>query len=625
MDEPLPEAGTDVVFAVMPFADVGRPSIGVSLLAAAAQAAGWSARIEYCNVAFADRVGADLYATISGSMPPDLLVGEWVFAGDVFGDRLPPPDEYVERVLGRAVSADLAGRIDAARSVRDAYLDACVERILIHRPRIVGFTTTFHQTCACLAVARRLKERRDPPLVVFGGANCEGEMGLQLLQSFPWIDAVASGESDRSFPRLLDTLLGGEPGPVAGVLLRDGPATVQPSAKVVDLDSLPFPDYDDYFAQLAASAHCREAAVHVVIETSRGCWWGAKHHCTFCGLNGETMAFRSKSAERAFAEIQYLVDRHGLRKVGCVDNILDMRYVDTLFPLLADSDLELELFYEVKANLRYEQLVKLHRGGMRQIQPGIESFSNQVLKLMDKGVSGLQNIQLLRWCEELGIDCAWNLLAGFPGEDPGEYARMADLIPLLSHLTPPMSCARLRLDRFSPFHARSEEFGFRRVRPARAYFYVFPLGRREMSRLAYFFDYDYADGRLPEEYLQPVHRAVKDWWASRMAGESRPVLDAAIDDGSLLLTDTRVTPGTEHRFDGVAARVYELCDTAASIERLLRQPELAGRDEEVRAALDRFTQDQLMLAEDGRYLSLAVFRKRPGAAGRQGLEAAAAA
>jgi hypothetical protein len=110
-----------------------------------------------------------------------------------------------------------------------------------------------------------------------------------------------------------------------------------------------------------------------------------------------------------------------------------------------------------------------------------------------------------------------------------------------------------------------------------------------------------------------------------MAGDRRPVLDAEVDGAGLLLTDTRTTPGTQCRLEGVAARVYELCDNAASIERLLRQPDLAGRDDEVRAALDELVRGRLMLAEHGRYLSLAVFRTRTGAAGRQGLEAAAAA
>ncbi len=238
----------------------------------------------------------------------------------------------------------------------------------------------------------------------------------------------------------------------------------------------------------------------LVVETSRGCWWGAKHHCTFCGLNGDTMAFRSKSPERAFAEMAYLSRRHQTRRLGCVGRISTCGKCDTLFPRLAESGLDLDLFYEVKANLRYDQLVKLRRAGVRQIQPGLESLSNQVLRLMEKGCTALQNIQLLRWCQELGIEAAWNILAGFPGEQPAEYEKMARLVPLLTHLAPPCSCAQVRLDRFSPFHVRSEAYGFRRLRPARAYFFVFPLDRRDMDRLAYFFDFDYDDGRQPVEY-----------------------------------------------------------------------------------------------------------------------------
>jgi ribosomal peptide maturation radical SAM protein 1 len=366
--------------------------------------------------------------------------------------------------------------------------------------------------------------------------------------------------------------------------------------------------------------------VHVVVETSRGCWWGVKHHCTFCGLNGDTMTFRSKTPQRAFDEIAYLARRHGLHKVGCVDNILDLRYLDTLFPLLADSGLELELFYEVKANLRHDQLVKLHRGGIRQIQPGIESFSNRILKLMDKGVSGLQNIQLMRWCEELGIDCAYNILAGFPGEPEDEYARMAEIVPLLVHLDPPMSTARLRLDRFSPFHARAEEHGFRRMRPARAYFHVFPLGRRQHNRLAYFFDYDYDDQRLPEAYLEPLRRAVQEWWNERVDPERRPCLDAADDGETILITDTRsVATARRHRLEDIRARVYARCDAATSPERLLREAPFAGREDEVHDALASLEADRLLLADDGRYLSLAVFRSRPDPAQRPRLEATAAA
>ena len=634
------EGTTDVVFVVMPFADVDRPAVGVSLLQAAACAAGWSAATEYCNLAFAESIGVDLYTTISDGMAPDVLVGEWIFADDVFGDRIPPPEDYVNQVLTGNAPPDFLARVAGVRAARAEYLDACTARILARRPRVVGFTTTFHQTCAALAVARRLKESAAPPIVVFGGANCEGEMGEQMLASFDWIDHVASGEADHSFPELLDVLLGGAQGPVDGISSRGtGPQAATSGAKplprpkfgetsrrgpITDLDALPFPDFDDYFAELDASS-LSAATAHLVIESSRGCWWGAKHHCTFCGLNGEAMAFRSKSPQRVFDELAYLTERHGTGRVGVVDNILDMHYVDTLFPLLAKSNLELDLFYEVKANLRYDQLVKMRDAGIRQIQPGIESLSDHVLTLMDKGVSALQNIALMRWCAELGIQCSWNVLAGFPTEQPSEYHRMAEIIPLLTHLDAPMSTARLRLDRFSPFHRDPQRYGFRRVRPSRAYFYVFPLGRREMNRLAYFFDYDYADDRRVEDYLAPVSRAVGAWARAQLSQE-RPRLDAKVEKDGVVVTDTRAVAVTErHELTGVTARVYELCDTARTVAALLREETVGGGAAEVQDAVERLVADRLMLAIKGRYLSLAVFRGRGPATEGANLATTAAA
>ena len=127
------------------------------------------------------------------------------------------------------------------------------------------------------------------------------------------------------------------------------------------------------------------------------------------------MRFRSKSAERASTELRSLVRQRPNLPVSVVDNIIDYRYFRDFIPQLAASELDVDLFYEVKANLRKTQLEELRDAGIRRLQPGIESLSDHVLKLMNKGVRSLQNIQLLKWCKELGLEVHWNLLWGFPG------------------------------------------------------------------------------------------------------------------------------------------------------------------------------------------------------------------
>jgi ribosomal peptide maturation radical SAM protein 1 len=600
----------DVLFAVLPFADVNRPAIGVSLLHSAARQAGFSSRIEYFNLDLAETIGLPLYGTLAYALPPDSLVGEWFFADQVFGTAIPVETDYVSRVLAKYMPDEASRkRILEARQHRAAFIDDCVRRIRAHRPRVVGFTSTFHQTCACLAVAKRLKEGPDPPVIMFGGANCEGEMGLTLIRSFPWIDYVSTGEADLGFPELLAGLLhDGRTEPPPGILCRGDVALTRPTA-LEKLDAQAIPDYADYFARIDASPLRPDLQPVCLVETSRGCWWGAKHHCTFCGLNGETMAFRSKSPGRVFTELALLSRTYQVKRVDCVDNILDVRYIQTLFPRLAASGLGLDLFYEVKSNLRYEQLALLRAGGMRAIQPGIESFSRNVLQLMKKGCSGAQNIQLLRWCKELGIDVGWNILAGFPGESPDDYRAQAELIPLLTHLQPPAACSPIRLDRFSPLYANAQSLGLARVRPAPAYYYAFPLGRNDLAKLAYYFDFDYADGRRPTDYLAPLMSAVQRW-ASAATGDGAPRLDAECDDAGISIADTReVAVGERHRLDGLAAQLYVRCDssqTPAGLESHFG----AWQRSQIHDALERLLAARLMIEIDGHYLSLAVIRNR---------------
>src|SRR4030095_16127246 len=72
------------------------------------------------------------------------------------------------------------------------------------------------------------------------------------------------------------------------------------------LDETPLPRFEEYFDRLAKTSFATEldADVQLVYESARGCWWGAKSHCTFCGLNGSSMAFRSKSPARVVQELR---------------------------------------------------------------------------------------------------------------------------------------------------------------------------------------------------------------------------------------------------------------------------------------------------------------------------------
>lgn len=204
------------------------------------------------------------------------------------------------------------------------------------------------------------------------------------------------------------------------------------------------------------------------------------------------MAFRSKSSERALREITELWDRYADRaaNVLAVDNILDYRYINTLLPQLAQHPKRFSLFYETKANLKKQQIANFAQAHIDRVQPGIESLSTHVLKVMRKGVSALNNVQMLKWCHEYAITPYWNILWGFPGEQPEDYAQANAWAKRIFHLRPPVAFAPVRLDRFSPLFNEAQEFGIKDIKPTLAYEHIFPgLSPQERFDLAYFFEY----------------------------------------------------------------------------------------------------------------------------------------
>ncbi len=258
-------------------------------------------------------------------------------------------------------------------------------------------------------------------------------------------------------------------------------------------------------------------------------------HCTFCGLNGATMAFRSKSAPRALDELTHLATTYPGCDIQVVDNILDLNYFKTLLPDLAARKLNVSLFYETKSNLKKDQVRLLRDSGVLTIQPGIESFSSKVLKLMKKGVSGLQNIQLLKWCKEIGVEPIWYFLMGFPGESPEDYFEMASLSARVCHLPKPSGVNVVRLDRFSPNFNQSGQLGFTKLRPLPFYEFLYDLPEAARYNLAYYFAYDYKVPQDVARYADPLVKSVHAWTTTWKHSE---LVSIDVDD-RLFLLDTR--------------------------------------------------------------------------------------
>ena len=627
MDEEKRVLKSDVVFACMPFWDVFAPSIGLSILKSVLNEQGNSSEILYFTLDFAKIIDPRWHTFIGLNTSNVDQVGEWIFSGALFEQSDEDARRYVDDILqgGNSLhrpmhdkkasyNKQIVERLLEIRSRVPDFLDQCVEGVLKRNPRIVGFTSTFQQHIPSLALAKRLK-LIDPSLyIVFGGANCESVMGAELVKQFPFVDAVVSGEGETSFPNLVDKVLEGkdiEDIEVNGVFTRRNIQHGMPlvSASSISMDEIPVPDYADFFEQFKNLFPDKIKECNVPFETSRGCWWGQKSHCTFCGLNGDTMAFRSKSQGRAIEELLHISSAYPAKKIFVVDNILDMKYFKEFVPRLAELDKQLNLFYEVKANLRKEQVRQLSEAGIREIQPGIESLNDHVLQLMRKGVTGLQNIQLLKWCLEYDVFASWNILWGFPGETSDDYTKFAEIIPLLTHLYPPSVATTIRLDRFSPNFEQADSFGFRDVKPYPVLEYLYPFAEDVLQNLSYFFVSKSSVDADVERYTFPVYKVVEEW--KQVHEES--ALFYVDKTSQLLIIDFRpiaITPLTI--LSGFERSLYLECDTATSYKRLEAFASTYvsefpnGSSVDLDASLERLIIAKLILKQESQYLSLAV-------------------
>ena len=545
--------GPRVLLINAPFGLIEFPHLGTSLIKAATRAAGFACDVLYASIEFARVIGFTEYLTVERAACP-MLLPERPFAGLVsahipsleeyycdlvtpFGEHLWP---FIHAEAPRQIGRDSMRRIEQCAA---EFTENLVARAPLASYDVVAFSSSYGQHLASLAIAKRISEVHPGKIIAFGGANCEGAMGKQLVRSFPFVDYAFSGDGDVSFPLFLETLRDGRPVRIPGVFSRaalaeDDSDLTAPLTRQ-DLNQLPYPDYSDYFAALERAPEGRRYAMGIPIEGSRGCWWGEKHHCTFCGLNGLTMRHRAKTAERFQTELRYLVERYGHKGVMAADNILDRGYIRDLLPRLKKERVHDVLFFEIKANLRKDEVEALADAGITHLQPGIESLSTHVLGLMDKGTTALQNVQLLKWAEEYGITLTWNLLCGFPGETAADYEEMGRLMQKIPHLQPPAAFARISIDRFSPYFDRPHEYGIE-VRPSLAYSYVYDLPAEDVRNLAYWHYYscDNGSSRLsldPPDYARHALRLRAIWeraygkvWLRYSVGGDGRVL---IDDG----------------------------------------------------------------------------------------------
>ncbi len=602
----------------MPWASIRSGSIALGILKRLLRRKRISCDIYHFNLSLAKRMNLYDYEAIALL----LLTGDWLFSQYLFGEygsgELKNNYSQIDEKAKRSVDSLPINYLEIIRDIIPPFLEECLNSVLWDQYVLVGFTSLFTQHASSLLLARKIKERFPHIKIVFGGSNVEGVMGTETLRAFDWIDYVVDGEAEQNFPVLVKNILAGNPyEAVPGISFRRGEEVVIHSDRppMIDVNRVPIPDYSDYFEQLQTAGLSDQvsSAVAILFESARGCWWGEKAHCTFCGLNGQSMKYRSKSAKRVLREILFQSKKYQRLNLQAVDNILNQQFFPGLLPQLAEKNLGIEIFYEVKSNLTKEQVDAMNRSGIKYIQPGIESLHTEVLKLMRKGVTAIQNIQLLKWCAERKMNVAWNLLYGFPGERLDQYEQILNTIYMILHYQPPVDATRISIHRFSPYFVSPEQLGIKDIQPFPLYAYIYP-DRVRLSEIAYHFNYSFKNGQVdPETYIRPVKDAVRTW--EKTYSEKRIFYQFRKGPGFLELLDNRIFPSEEPGvrrtvLKGLKGSIYEFCEPYKSFKEIYQYAVSKSADVlsegNVRSILNDFISRKQIFHENDRYLALAL-------------------
>jgi radical SAM superfamily enzyme YgiQ (UPF0313 family) len=649
----------NIILINMPFGDLRLPSIGLTQIKAVLDKEFESrivTRIVYSSHDFAHYVGVDVYDSICSSLDHhNAGLGDWFFRQIAFPFLKDNTEEYFTRYYPFKRSEPLKELIRAKREGLDTFIDHLIDRDGLDQANIVGFTSMFMQNVACFAMAQKLKERNPHLLTVIGGANCETPMGQEIVRHVDQIDYVFSGPGLKNFPAFVracqkqdmeecESINGvftkrncsqpltapenphqSQPDVLFLQLTRGSSTAVATSAvasvarpaigllgEELDINTEVELNYDQFLDQLESRFPDKQIDPILLFETSRGCWWGEKAHCTFCGLNGASMNYRAMSPEKAmklFKSMFRYADRCNI--FNCVDNIMAKNYLTDVFPYL-ETPPNVHLFYEVKADLTASDMEILSRARVKIIQPGIESLATSTLKLMKKGTSAFQNIYLLKNCLSYDICPQWNLLVGFPGEGDDVYEKYLRDLPLLVHLPPPSGVLPVRFDRYSPYYVRAKEYQLD-LEPVDFYELIYPLNKESLANLAYYF----SDTNLRAKYfltmmkwLGKVREKYNSWRSAWKEDAPYPQLFLKREGNEALIHDTRSGSVIEYPISDVSVQVLELLSRPQRIGNLSTElGHLPGFDAAKEIA--QLQEKGLLFQEHNRYLSLVLPRELP--------------
>ena len=330
-------------------------------------------------------------------------------AYDRYGGLLATLTNIVSEHLTRAADAWKPG------AALDPLLAQALQQITREPADCYGISMIFNQQLAAGALFGRLLRQQTGKKVFFGG-SCFTAGAENFLRWYPEsADVIIDGDGEEPLKKLLEQ--DGSPEGVSGaVFWRDGQVARNTSEYRRDIDAYGgTPDFSDLHLP---DYYSPKPVVPLLL--SRGCYW---RRCTFCvHYMSAGLTYRLHGLEQVIEILRAMVAQ-GVRHFSFVDEMIAPGHFDNLADAIIASGLDIAYYALAKPNKAFkpEILRKMAQSGCKYLLWGVESGSQRILDLMDKGTRVEDMEQVLRDAHAAGIANHVYIMAGFPTETRQEF------------------------------------------------------------------------------------------------------------------------------------------------------------------------------------------------------------
>jgi radical SAM superfamily enzyme YgiQ (UPF0313 family) len=305
--------------------------------------------------------------------------------------------------------------------------------------------------------------------------------------------------------------------------------------------------------------------------------------------------------------MEWLAEKHASLKFSFADNILDSTKLSSLFRSIRQLSHDFDIFTELRASVSYEDLVQLRQAGVTQVQIGIEALSTRLLRKISKGTTTIQNIAILKYCSELGIQHSSNLMLGFPTSDAKD---VEETLTNLKFVLPyhPLRTVHFWLGQNSPIFLQPQRYGISRIANHPHYRRLLPNSLADSLCLMI---KTYVGDRTKQRKLwRPVALEVARWQRQyrSLRQQHFPAPLLSYRDGGNFLLIRRRTEGSEmetFRLRGSSRAIYKFCSTTRTLAQLQRKFPSFTTDRLLKFVAHMVAK-RLMYQEEKHVLSLAV-------------------